>query len=241
MRDRIGVAAVRASRAEYCRGMREPDPHTARAAYDAIASVYADLFKDTLDNRPTERGLLAAFAEMVRHGPGGPVADLGCGPGHIAAHLHSLGVPVLGVDQSAEMLAIGRACYPEVRYVLGSMTRLGLADGSCRGLLSRSSVIHLPPALLPTALAEIARVLAASGWLLLSFPATDGPEPPYEYYDHQVTAAYRWWPDHVVSLLRSAGITETARLMENPEPTDRRQFRVAFILARKTPTDSAPG
>jgi SAM-dependent methyltransferase len=215
--------------------MSEPDLQTARTAYDAVAALYADQFKDTLDGRPVERGLLAAFAEMVRRGPAGPVVDLGCGPGHIAAHLNGLGLSVLGVDQSAEMLAIGRARYPEVRFALGSITSLGLADSSCRGVLSRSSVIHLPPALLPSAVAEFARVLAPGGWLLLSFSATDGPEPPYEYYDHRVTAAYRWWPDYVVSLLRAAGVTDTARLVENPEPEDRRQFRVASILARKGP------
>jgi SAM-dependent methyltransferase len=165
----------------------------------------------------------------------GQVADLGCGPGHIAAHLHGLGLPVLGVDQSAGMLAIGRASYPGVRFAFGSLLGLGLADASCRGLLSRSSVIHLPPGLLPAALAEFARVLAPGGWLLLSFSATDVPEPPFEYYDHRVTGAYRWWPDHVVALLRSAGITETARLTENPEPDDKRQFVVAHILARKPP------
>lgn len=215
--------------------MSEPDLLAARAAYDAVAARYADQFKDTLDDRPVERGLLAAFAEKVRHAPAGPVADLGCGPGHIAAHLQGLGLPVLGVDQSAEMLAAGKARYPEVRFALSSITRLGLAGYSCSGVLSRSSIIHLPPALLSTALTEFARVLVPGGWLLLSFSATDGPEPPYEYYDHRVTGAYRWWPDHVVSLLRTAGVTETARLVENPGPDDRRQFRVASILARKAP------
>jgi integrase len=33
-------------------------------------------------------------------------------------------------------------------------------------------------------------VLAPGGWLLISFSATDAPEPPYEYYDHRVAAAY---------------------------------------------------
>ncbi len=221
--------------------MHQPDLHTARTAYDAIAAAYADRFTDTLDSRPTERGLLAAFAELVRRGPAGPVADLGCGPGHIAAHLHGLGLSVLGVDQSAAMLAVGRARYPEVRFVLGSMPHLGLADGSCRALLSRASIIHLPPALMPAALADFGRVLAPGGWLLLSFPAADGPEPPHEFFDHRVTAAYRWWPDHVVSLLRTAGVTETARLMENPEPDARRRFQVAFILARKALADGDPG
>lgn len=125
--------------------MSEPDLLTARTAYDAVAAFYADQFKDTLDDRPIERGLLAAFAEKVRHAPAGPVVDLGCGPGHIAAHLHGLGLSVLGVDQSAEMLAVGSARYPGVRFALGSITRLGLADNSCSGALSRSSVIHLPP------------------------------------------------------------------------------------------------
>lgn len=214
--------------------MSEPDLLAARTAYDAVAARYADLFGGTLADRPVERGLLAAFAEHVRHAPAGPVADLGCGPGHIAAHLHGLGLPVLGVDQSRGMLAAGRARYPEIRFVLSSVTRLGLAGNSCSGVLSRSSVIHLPPALVPSALAEFARVLVPGGWLLLSFSATDGPEPQYEYYDHRVAGAYRWWPDHVVSLLHAAGVTEIARLMENPGPDDRRQFRVASILARKT-------
>jgi hypothetical protein len=43
------------------------------------------------------------------------------------------------------MLAIGRTHYPEIRFALSSITRHGLADGSCRGALSRSSLIHLPP------------------------------------------------------------------------------------------------
>ena len=52
-------------------GVREPDLHIARAAYDAIAPVYADQFRDTLDERPIERALLAAFAEVIRRGARG--------------------------------------------------------------------------------------------------------------------------------------------------------------------------
>jgi SAM-dependent methyltransferase len=215
--------------------MSQPELLATRTAYDAVAVRYADQFRDTLDDRPVERGLLAAFAEQVRRAPAGPVVDLGCGPGHIAAHLHDLGLPVLGVDLSGAMLAIGSARYPGVRFAQGWMTRLGLADNPCSGLLSRSSVLHLPPALLPSALSEFARVLRPGGWLLLCFSATDGPEPPYEFFDHRVAGAYRWCPDHVASLLRAVHVTETARLIENPEPEDRRQFRVVSMLARKAP------
>ena len=228
------MSVVRESRRSIVPAMPESDLLAVGAAYDAVAALYADQFRDSLDGRPVERGLLAAFAELVCRAPAGAVVDLGCGPGHIAAHLHGLGLPVLGVDQSAEMLAIGRARYPEVRFARSSITRLGLADGSCRGVLSRSSIIHLPPEQLPSALAEFARVLVPGGWLLLTFSVTDAPEPPYEPFDHRVATAYRWWPDHVASLLRTAGLTETARLIENPEPDDHRQFRVASVLAQKS-------
>jgi SAM-dependent methyltransferase len=67
-----------------------------KAAYDAVAGLYAELFSDVLETLPVERAVLAAFAELVE----GPVADLGCGPGHVTAHLRSLGLDVFGVDLS---------------------------------------------------------------------------------------------------------------------------------------------
>jgi hypothetical protein len=51
-----------------------------RAAYDTVAVDYAELLRDELAAKPVDRALLALFAELVRGG--GPVADLGCGPGH---------------------------------------------------------------------------------------------------------------------------------------------------------------
>ena len=61
--------------------------HTTREAYDAVASTYADAFRDSLRDRPLDRAILGVFAEAVRESGGGPVADLGCGPGHVTAHL----------------------------------------------------------------------------------------------------------------------------------------------------------
>ena len=197
--------------------MSEPDLPNARTAYDSVAALYADQFRDTLDDRPVERGLLAAFAENVRRAPAGPVVRSRLGPGHIAAHLYGLGLPVLGVDQSAEMLAVGSARYSGVSFALGSITRLGMADNSCGGVLSRSLGHSSAPAISPSALTEFARVLVPGGWLLLSFSATDGPEPPYEYYDHRVAQPT---VGRLITSRRiaAAGVTETARLVESPEP-----------------------
>ena len=73
-------------------------------AYDARAAEYAALFLDDLDQDPNARDWLAAFAELAAHS-GGPVADLGCGPGHVVDHLSALGVNVIGYDLSPGQIA----------------------------------------------------------------------------------------------------------------------------------------
>ena len=69
-----------------------------RIAYDIVAESYAELLRDELTGKPLDRALLGMFAELVLSAGGRAVADLGCGPGRIADHLHSLGVDVFGID-----------------------------------------------------------------------------------------------------------------------------------------------
>jgi len=69
-----------------------------RQSYDTVAADYADLLQDELGAKPMDRAILAVFAELVGAGGGGPVADLGCGSGRVAAHLAALRVDVHGVD-----------------------------------------------------------------------------------------------------------------------------------------------
>ncbi|MFJ2055991.1 class I SAM-dependent methyltransferase [Streptomyces sp. NPDC087908] len=204
-----------------------------RDAYDAVAAVYAERFHDSLRDRAVERALLGAFAELVRANGDGEVADLGCGPGYVTAHLHGLGLRAFGVDASPEMIGLARAAHPGLRFEVGSMGALALADGTLAGVLSRWSIIHLPPHELSSVVAEFARVLAPGGHLLVAFPATDGPEHETQSYDHVVATAYRWNPDRLAALLRTHGLTETTRTTIAPHPTDRRQFDEIQLLARK--------
>ncbi|WP_236653480.1 class I SAM-dependent DNA methyltransferase [Streptacidiphilus melanogenes] len=201
--------------------------------YDAFAVRYAEQFRDTLHDRVLERALLRAFAELVRTNGNGEVADLGCGPGHITAHLRELGLKAFGVDISPAMVRLAREANPGLRFELGSMAALDIADGSLGGVLSRSSVIHTPPQDLPVVLAEIGRVLAPGGHLLISLFATDDPSIPSQSFDHTVTTAHRWSPDHLAGMLRDAGMGEVARTLCEPQPTDRRQFRELQLLSRK--------
>ncbi|MCO5970239.1 class I SAM-dependent methyltransferase [Actinoallomurus soli] len=211
--------------------MIEPSLDTTRTAYDSVAVLYADTFRNVLDDSPLDRAMIGAFAELVRAG-GGQVADLGCGPGRLTAHLHSLGASAFGIDLSPTMIELARRDHPGLRFEEGSMTALDLADGSVDGVLAWYSVIHMRPEELPTVFAEFGRVLAPGGHLLLGFFTTDDDSPdPAVPFDHKVTTAYRLSIDHVAALAREAGLVELARMRR--EPRDNERFLQGHLLVRK--------
>jgi SAM-dependent methyltransferase len=204
-----------------------------KAAYDAVAGRYAELFSNVLETLPMERAMLTAFTELVEAHGAGPVADVGCGPGHVTAHLHALGLTAFGIDLSSEMVALARQAHPDLRFDEGSMTALDLDDGALGGILAFYSIIHTPPRHLPAVFTEFQRVLAPGGHLMLGFFAGDDPLP--REFDHKVTLAYRWSPDGLVDLLRQAGFVEVARMVREPHQ-DERQFPQAQLLVRKPQT-----
>jgi SAM-dependent methyltransferase len=204
-----------------------------REAYDAAAPAYAQKVHGLLRDSPLDRAILGAFAEIVRAGGNPKIADLGCGPGYVTAHLDELGLAAFGVDASPAMIALAQAAYPGLRFEVGSMATLSIADGALGGVVSRWSMIHTPPEEVAVILAEFHRVLAPGGHLLIGFSASEGPSHPTQVFDHTVAPAYRWWPEHLVALLRACGLAETARMVRQPQPTDRRQFEEVHLLAHK--------
>jgi ubiquinone/menaquinone biosynthesis C-methylase UbiE len=199
------------------------------AAYDAVSARYAEFSRDELDGLPLDRAVLAAFAEHVRVGGGGLVADLGCGQGRIGAHLAGLGVDVTGIDLSPALLEIARATYPGLRFETGSMHALPLGDATLAGIVSWYSVIHAAPGDLPGYLAEFARVLRRGGHLLAAF--FEAVNEPVTAYDHKVTPAYRWPVGELAALAGEAGFTEVGRMSR--EPRDGERFRRGHLLMRR--------
>ncbi|MEU7037405.1 methyltransferase domain-containing protein [Streptomyces sp. NPDC046237] len=209
-----------------------------REAYDAAAPTYASLFRDSLRDSPLDRAMLGVFAEVVRASGDGPVADLGCGPGHVTAHLDGLGLEAFGVDAAPAMIKLAREACPSLRFDVGSMAALDIADGVLGGVLSRWSIIHTPPQELGPVIAEFHRVLAPGGHLLVGFWASDVPSDTTQVFDHAVAPAYRWCPDRLAEMLRTAGLAEVARMVREPQPTDRRQFQEVHLLARKAQAEA---
>jgi len=68
------------------------------SAYDAIARIYDPWSRTVVEDVPF-------YVDEARRA-GGPVVELGVGTGRIAVPIALEGIPVIGVDSSAEMLAV---------------------------------------------------------------------------------------------------------------------------------------
>ncbi|MEV0828357.1 class I SAM-dependent DNA methyltransferase [Nonomuraea rubra] len=186
-----------------------------RTSYDTVAVSYADQLRGALGERPYLRAALALFADLVRAAGGGPVADVGCGPGHVTAHLHELGLDAFGLDLSPAMIGVARRDHPGLRFEVGSMTELGLPDDSVAGVLAFWSLIHVPDDAVPAVLGHFRRVLRPGGTLLAGFHT--GEESVLKtqgYGGHPMRVhVHRRRPETMAAWLREAGFTVEAQLL----------------------------
>lgn len=204
-----------------------------RAAYDTVAEDYAANIAGELAGKPLDRALLASFVEQV--GKLGAIADVGCGPGHVAAYLHGLGAEAIGIDLSPEMVTIARRLSPDITFEQGSMLSLAVADASWGGIVGFYSIIHLPPEARPQALAEFYRTLAPGGLLMLAFHIGDEQRHLDDWWGHDVSLDV-WFlqPNEIETLLRRAGFIIEMSLIRQPyAPAVEHQSQRAYILARK--------
>jgi SAM-dependent methyltransferase len=200
------------------------------ASYDAIATVYGDLFRDNLGTQIADRGLIDMFAEFVQE-RGTRVADLGCGPGHGTAYLAVKGLDVVGLDLSSAMIDYARRSYEGIDFQLGELSSTGLAGESLDGALAWYSIIHTPPSELGAIFDEFRRILSVGGYLALGFFATDHEAGPPEPFDHKVATAYRLVPGQIEALLTRSGFRTVVSLTRAPGQ-DERFKRAALIAVR---------
>ena len=207
-----------------------------RESYDTVADDYATLVKPPSELDPLSRSMLTAFAELVRASDRGPVADVGCGPGKVTAHLAGLGVSPFGIDVSPKMIELARSAYPDLRFSVGSMTAMEIEDDALGGILAYYSTHHTPPELLPVVFSEFHRTLAPGGHLLLvgHVGAGEHHRPTHAYGDHPVSyESYRQPTDQLAELLNQVGFTVIAQLGQ--EPDEERKWKIASFLAHKPP------
>lgn len=188
-----------------------------RTTYDTVAAAYAEQFDGELDAKPLDRWLLERLVALA---DGGPLADAGCGPGHLTLHLAAAGAEVTGFDLSPAMVAEARRRYPELRFEVADLTALPTAPGgggsAGRGsvdLGSRASsddgdsgggsggggwaaiaawysLVHLAASELRPALALLTASLRPGGWLAFALHLGDEARAMTELLGHDVDVTF---------------------------------------------------
>ena len=127
------------------------------SVYDSerLAAAYA------CDRPPIHQQILRS-ARLVRQAD--QALDIGCGAGLSTAALVPLARQVTGLEPISTMLAHRRAVAPHARFVIGQAERLPFVTGSFDLVTAAGSLNYAD---LPSALAEIARVLTRDGTFLL--------------------------------------------------------------------------
>ncbi|WP_405020953.1 methyltransferase domain-containing protein [Kitasatospora sp. NBC_00070] len=202
-----------------------------RHSYDTVAEEYRSRIGDELTHKPLDRALLTALLEQTE--PGTPIADLGCGPGHVSGWLATQGARPVGVDLSPAMVALARRDHPDLDFREGDLLRLPAADGEFGAAVALYSVIHLAPAELRPAFTEIRRTLRPGGLLLLAFHLGTEVRHLTEWWGHQVEVDFHFLDlTTVEDLLTTTGFSVEARLERTHYPQEA-DTRRGYLLARR--------
>ncbi len=157
--------------------------------WDEHAQWWIDGFTNGVDPEYEEQIIPLALEELVgRH----IVLDVGCGDGQIARALAKQGSSVLGIDPTQLHIDIANERAGGPTYMLGSATKLPVADASQDAVVACLVFEHIDE--VDAAIAEVARVLKPGGQFsfFLNHPLLQTPgsgwiddfilDPPEQYW-----------------------------------------------------------
>jgi SAM-dependent methyltransferase len=199
------------------------DDHVAAArdVFDRSAQTYAQFVGTRISPTtecPADLSLLVAFIGLIKGQAVNRVADVGCGPGRVAAFLADQGLDVIGVDVSREMLAIAATAHPRIEFEQGQLDALPIEAGTLAGAVCWYSIIYTPSDQLGEAFSELARVLTPGGRLLLAFQAEGEPVHRENAFDtHLPLTSYRHRVQLVATVLEETGFTIDTTAFRAPE------------------------
>jgi ubiquinone/menaquinone biosynthesis C-methylase UbiE len=139
----------------------------------------------------------------------------------VVDHLSELGLTMVGYDISLGMLAQARRAFPHLRFDVGDLEALDVADASLGGIVARYSLIHVPPARLASVFDEWLRLLEPGAPVLVAFFAASAAEAHGSPFDHLVATAYELFPATIATQLEDAGFTIVEIVMRDAHPGER--------------------
>jgi ubiquinone/menaquinone biosynthesis C-methylase UbiE len=207
---------------------------TARAVYDRAAARYVQFVGTEISpatEGPIDRSLLVAFVELIKRQTVVRVADVGCGPGRVAAFMAQRGLDVVGVDVSQAMLAIARTTHPYIKFEEGRLDALPIETGVLAGAVCWYSIIYTPPDRLAEAFGELTRVLIQGGYVLLAFQAEGEPVHRADAQGtHLPLTSYRHSVQQVAGCLEETGFKIYTTVLRGPDLEDETTAQ-GFVIA----------
>lgn len=203
-----------------------------RRTYDTVASSYAEAFAGELAHKPFDRWLLDRVAGLADPEP---VADVGCGPGQVAAHLAAAGAEVVGSDVSPAMVQEARARFPGLVFEVGDLRAL-MRPTRAPGwgaVVAWYSLVHFAGSELPGVVERLARPIRPGGWLVVAVHVGAEVRHSTELLGHEVDLdVVLHDPREVLAAVRTAGLTVVESYVRGPladveVATDR-----LYVLAR---------
>lgn len=209
------------------------DASQAGLIYGETAARYVEHIGSELSVAVDGAAELAAIDRFAASISEGTVADIGCGPGRVAAYLAARAVDVVGFDIAPGMVAAARTTHPSLPFEVGTLTAIPAIDDAFAGAVCWYSIIHTPLAELEPAWVELRRVLQPSAPLLLAFQSGDGErvERPRAVGTERTLVNHRHDPHEIAAALSAAGFTVES-IEERPAVADHENGPQAMVLAR---------
>lgn len=213
------------------------------AGYDDIAEAYADELVDELEHKPFDRWLLDRLALDPEMAAGGPIADVGCGPGHVTARLAAGGAQVVGFDLSPRMIDQASARFvrddlPGLEFEVGDLTRL-LRPRTAAGwtvITAWYALVHLAGSELSEAVAGLARVLRPGGWLAFSVHVGAQVRHVEDMWGQPVDLDFVFHDrEQVLAAARAAGLVEVEWYLRGPYAGFEVETDRLYVLGRRAP------
>ena len=199
------------------------------AAYDAAAAAYSEALIDELTEKPFDIWLLERIAGLA----GGPVMDLGCGPGQIAAFLADSDVEVHGLDASPAMVAQARANFPDLDFTVGRFTQLLRPRNAAAwgAIVAWYSFVHLAPSELAPTMRTIGATLRPGGVFAFALHLGDGIVHADDLFGTPVDVDFVTHDrDEVLAAVPQAGLVVDEWFVRSPVPNEAQTTRL-YVLA----------
>jgi SAM-dependent methyltransferase len=156
----------------------------------------------------------------------GVVLDLGAGPCQDSSELRGLGLRVMSLDRSRQMLTVAASQFPGPR-LQADLRHLPLRDSSLSGVWASACLLHLDRVEVAPALAGIARALVYGGVLFISVKDGDGGRWDTSDYGRDVPRWFTYWSgEGIDAALRASGF-EIVESVSQAGPKDVWHVRIA--------------